>query len=578
MKKTAAALARHALEQLGITHTFGIPGVHNTELYDELGASPSITPVLVAHEVGASFGADAMSRVGASIGCCLIVPAAGVTHAASGIAEAHLDGIPMLVIAGGVRNDTGHKYQLHAMDQHALLKPITKATFTVETHEAVIPTLYEAYRIAVSGVPGPVFVEIPVNLQLIAGEVASLPAWDAAWPAPPAPDADAIERAARLLSASRKPGLFVGWGAREATAEIARIAELLGAPVATTLQGLSVFPASHRLHVGMGYSIAAVPAATKAFADCDAMLAVGLRFAEIPTGSFGAAVPAKLVHIDIDEQVIGANHPPAVGIVADARAALAALVPALERALGGSARDGKGVAAQIQADKAAYRAEWLAHQGEGVNPQVFFDALRRHLPDDGIVVTDDGNHTFLAAELMPIHAPKGFICPTDFNAMGYCVPAVNAAKLARPEAVVVGIVGDGALLMTGMEAITAAANRLGVVYFVFADGELSQIAQAQEIPYNRKTCAVLGTLDVAGLAQATGCGCLRMERGEEADAVVKEALARAARGEPMFVDVRIDYSKRTRFTQGAVKTNLKRFDTPTKLRFIGRALWRKVTG
>ncbi len=174
MKKSGAWLARYALEQLPISHTFGIPGVHNTELYDELNTSEVIEPVLVTHEGCGAFMADAMSRVSEKIGCLLIVPAAGVTHAASGIGEAFLDGIPMLVISGGIRSDSEFGYQLHEMDQHKLLEPITKKTFKLETHAQIIPTLFEAYRIAVEGEPGPVFVEIPVNLQLDRGEVSHL--------------------------------------------------------------------------------------------------------------------------------------------------------------------------------------------------------------------------------------------------------------------------------------------------------------------------------------------------------------------------------------------------------------------
>ncbi len=175
MQRTAAWLARHALEQVGVKYTFGIPGVHNTELYDEFAASGSITPVLVAHEGGGAFMADAVSRSGAGLGALLIVPAAGVTHAASGIGEAFLDGIPMLVIAGGVRRDIGRAYQLHDMDQHALLAPITKGRWRVDTHAEVVPVIYEACRLAMSGEPGPVFVEIPVDLQLMTGEPGELP-------------------------------------------------------------------------------------------------------------------------------------------------------------------------------------------------------------------------------------------------------------------------------------------------------------------------------------------------------------------------------------------------------------------
>ena len=577
MQKTAARLAREALEQLGIRFTFGIPGVHNTELYDELGASKTITPVLVAHECGGAFMADAVSRTGAGIGALAIVPAAGVTHAASGIGEAFLDGIPMIVIAGGVRRDLGRAYQLHDMDQQALVAPITKGRWRVERHADVVPILHEAYRVATSGEPGPVFVEIPVDLQLMPGDAGERPAFTPAPAAGHRAASEDIGRAAKILRAAKNPAIFCGWGAVDATAELIAIAELLGAPVSTTLQGLSAFPGNHRLHAGFALGPAAVPAVENAFRDCDALLAAGTRFAEIPTGSFGWNPPANLVHVDINPRVFDANYKAAVALEGDARAVLGQLRDALG-AEPESARAG-AVAAAIEKDKRAYREEWLAHDPKGrVNPQRFFSALRARLPDDGIVVADDGNHTFLVAELMPIHAPRAYFSPSDFNSMGYCIPAVIGAKLARPDRAVVGIVGDGAARMTGLEMATAVAQSAGVAWFVFKDGDLAQIAQAQATPYNRKTCTVLPEFDIEGLARANRVGYLAMHRDADVERVIAEALDSAARGKAVVIDVRIDYSKRTRFTEGVIRTNLKRFGLADQARLVGRALWRRLSG
>jgi acetolactate synthase-1/2/3 large subunit len=579
MRKTAAWLVRRALEELGIRYTFGIPGVHNIELYDELNESQQIRPVLVTHEGGAAFMADAVSRisdgVADGIGVLAVVPAAGLTHAMSGIGEAFLDGIPMLVISGGVRTDLRQGFQLHDVDQQALMRPLTKATYKIESYDEVVPTVYRAYREAVEGEPGPVYIELPANLQLLAAEVGEVPPFGGLSERP-AVDPAAIAAAAELLARASKPGIFVGWGARHVAAEIRQIAEHLGAPVATTLQGLAAFPGDHPLHTGMGFGPSAVPAAQNAFRGCDAMLAVGTRFAEICTGSYGAVPPANLVHVDINPGAIGRNHPAAVAIAADARDAL----PALARRLleSGPARDSAALQAAIAADKAAWMAEWLAHDsGERVNPGRFFQALRERLADDAIVVADDGNHTFLTAELLPIHAGGMYLSPTDFNCMGYCVPATIGAKLARPERQVVGIVGDGAFLMTGLETVTAARDGLGIAWFVFNDGELSQIAQAQEMPYQRKTCTTVGSLNYQALAAATGCAFVAIDGDAPIGRGIDEALAQAAAGRPVIVDVRIDYSKPTQFTLGAVKTNVRRLDTRNKLRIVGRALWRKLT-
>ncbi len=578
MQKTAAWLARHALEQLDVRHTFGIPGVHNTEIYDELAASETLTPVLVAHECGGAFMADAVSRTGAGLGCLVIVPAAGVTHAASGIGEAFLDGIPMLVVAGGVRRDKGFAYQLHDIDQQALVKPITKGTWRVERHADLVPTIYEAWRTATSGEPGPVFVEIPVELQLLPGDVGRLPERPAAADVACQASAADLDRAAALLRHAERPGIFCGWGAVDASDLLEQLAEQLGAPVATTLQGLSSFRGNHRLHAGFALGPSAVPASRNAFESCDCLLAVGTRFAEIATGSYGYQAPTNLVHVDINPKVFGANYPATVGLEGDARAVLAALLGRLGPVTASQER-GQRVAARIAADKQAYLEEWLGHDSGGrVNPARFFQALRASLPDDGIVVTDDGNHTFLTAELMPLHAPRTFFSPSDFNSMGYCIPGTIGAKLARPERAVVGIVGDGAIRMTGMEMATAVAHSAGIAWFVFNDGELAQISQAQQAPYNRKTCTVLPPLDLEGLARANGVEFMSIDGESRVEDVVGRALDMAASRRPVLVDVRVDYSKRTCFTEGTLKTALKRFDLGARTRLVGRALWRRLTG
>jgi acetolactate synthase I/II/III large subunit len=578
-KKTGAWLVRYALEQLPVTHTFGIPGVHNTEIYDELNLSEKIHPVLVTHEVGAAFMGDAISRTapGGGIGCLVIVPAAGMTHAMSGIGEAYLDGIPLLVLSGGIRTDVDHGYQLHELDQHKILAGITKRSWKVERHEDIVPTLYEAYRTAVSGTPGPVFVEIPVNVQLFKGEVGKVPAFEPFVP-PPVTDDALVDRAVELLAGAERPGIFVGWGAVDVAGDIARIAELLGAPVSTTLQGLSAFPASHPLHTGMGFSQAAVPAAYNAFKEVDALLAVGTRFGEIPTGSFGCRVPEDLVHVDIDPDVLGRNYKAKVAIAGDARSVIPRLREKLEeRALDRRERRTK-LEARIAADKQAYRDEWLAHRSDRVNPAKLLFELRRQLADDAIAVVDDGNHTFLAAELFEVRGPRRFISPTDFNCMGYCVPAAIGAKLVNPGKQVIGIVGDGAFLMTGLEILTASTEGAGIAYFVFHDGELSQISQGQEIPYNRKTCTIVGEVRLAGVAMATGAKYIAIDDDSQVASGVEDALRTAGTGRPVIVDVRIDYSKRTRFTKGVVKTVLTRFPLGEKVRFIGRAVVRKITG
>ena len=578
MKKTAAWLVRYALEQLGVKYTFGIPGVHNTEIYDELDKSETITPILVTHEGYGAFMADAVSRSSDSIGTLVIVPAAGATHAASGIGEAFLDGIPMLIISGGVRTDSQYSYQLHDMDQHKMLEAITKQTFKITSHDEVVNTIFEAYHIATSGEPGPVFVEVPINFQLDKGEVSSLPCYQAAIKKLPYDIDDAVTQAAELLLTAKHPGLFIGWGAVEASDVITEIVEIINAPVSTTLQGLSAFSAKHPLHTGMGFGNAAVPAATNAFKSCDCLLAIGTRFAEIGTGSFGVTVPENLIHIDINPKVFNANYPAKVTIEGDALLILEKLLTKIKQLTAKQKRvNTDALKIQIKQDKQTYIEEWLAHDIEDkVNPARFFQRLRSAINDDAYVIADDGNHTFLTAELMPCYLSKHFFSPTDFNCMGYAIPAVIGTKLANRDKQVIGIIGDGAFLMSQTELFTASAENIGAIFTIFNDGELAQISQAQQTPYNRKTCSVLPNLRFKALAEASGCHYIRLENNDEISSKIAEALALSEQHIPVVLDVNIDYSKRTRFTKGIINTNLQRMKLPTKVRMISRALWRRL--
>ncbi|MEO8773078.1 MAG: thiamine pyrophosphate-binding protein [Gelidibacter sp.] len=575
MKRTGAWLIVKALEQLPITHTFGVPGVHNTEIYDELNKSDKITPILVTHEGGGAFMADAISRTSDTIGTLVIVPAAGVTHALSGIGEAFLDGIPMLIISGGIRTDVNKSYQLHEWDMHSVLNGITKKTYKLMNHQDIMTSVFEAYEIAISGFPGPVFIEIPTNVQLFKGEVSEILTYNKQENTLTVLDSQ-IAEAVRIISDSEKVGLFLGWGAKEATATSIQIAERLNAPVSTTLQGFSVFPGDHELFTGMGFGPASVPASENAFKDIDCLIAVGTRFAEIPTGSYGAKVPENLIHIDIDKNVFDKNYKSKLAIEGDAKQVLESLLTALSEQ--NIEKTNKNLISSIAKDRQAYYKEWSDYKFDRVNPYHFFKSLRSHLEEDAITVVDDGNHTFLTVELFQNLKSKHLISPTDFNCMGYCVPAAIGAKFANPNKQVIGIVGDGAFLMTGLELLTAKRNNLGIVIFVFHDGELSQISQGQEIPYNRKTSTVLGDFNIDGIAHAVGAEYLVIEDDTQIDQIISTALKAAKSNNTVLVDVHIDYKKRTRFTKGVVKTVLGNFPLKDKVRFIGRAMTRKILG
>ncbi len=576
MKKTGASLAVYALEQIGVKYTFGIPGVHNIELYDELNNSDKIEPVLVTHEGGASFMALGVSCTSSSIGTLMIVPAAGTTNAMSGIGEAFLDGIPMLIFSGGTRQDSGRHYQLHQLDQENLVKEVTKAFFRIRSHEEIISTIYKAYDIATSGEPGPVFIEIPMEYQMFKGDVTELKPYQKSFKNPTL-DKTKIKAAAELLIQAKNPGIYVGWGAAEAAKYTEKISELLGAPVATTLQGKASFPASNPLHTGFGFGPNSVPACQKAFKNCDAMLAVGVRFSEIATGSFGVTVPENLTHIDINPEVFDKNYPSKISIEADAKEALNLLAEELENLTKNKPKDSSALAKLIKEEKVKYFNEWKEKPLEDkVSPGYFFETLTKYTDDDTRFIVDDGKHTYLAAELLPVNRSRHFVSPTDFNCMGFCVPAAIGAKFMNPKSKVVGIVGDGGFLMTSLETLTATTYKKGVVYFVFHDGELGQISQFQKIPLKRKVATIIGDVKIKGIADATGATYFLMANDAEIEEVIQKAFKEAEKDIPVIVDVIIDYSKKTMMTKGVVKVNLARFSFKEKVRFIGRAAKRHL--
>ncbi len=576
MKKTGAELAVYALEQIGVKYTFGIPGVHNIELYDELNNSDKIEPILVTHEGGASFMALGVSCTSKSIGTLMIVPAAGTTNAMSGIGEAFLDGIPMLIISGGTRQDTGKHYQLHQLDQGNLVKEITKKFFRITSHEKLISTIYKAYDIAISGEPGPVFIEIPTEIQMFKGEVKEMVAYLKNKHTPKI-DKNKIKAAAEMLFQAKNPGIYVGWGAAEATKYIEKISKLLGAPVATTLQGKASFPSSNPLHTGFGFGPNSIPASQKAFKNCDAMLAVGVRFSEIGTGSFGAIVPENLIHIDINKDVFDKNYPSKISVEADAQEALNILVEELEKLNSNKPKDVSVLAKMIKKEKEKYYTEWKQKPlKDKVSPGFFFDSLTKFTDDETRFIVDDGKHTYLAAELLPVNRSRHFVSPTDFNCMGFCVPAAIGTKFMNPNSKVIGIVGDGGFLMTGMEALTASTYKKGIIYFVFHDGELGQISQFQKIPLKRKVATIIGNINIKGIADATGAAYFYMTNDAEIEQVMKKAFKEVGNDIPVIVDVNIDYSKKTMMTKGVIKTNLSRFSLKEKVRFISRAAKRHL--
>jgi acetolactate synthase-1/2/3 large subunit len=569
MKYSGAELVVRALEDEDVPFAFGIPGTHNLELYDALAVSGRVRPVLVTDEQSASFMADAVWRASGRLACVNVVPGAGLTHALSGIAEAFMDTVPMLVLACGVRRDTGFAYQLHDIDQLALAAPVTKAQLRVTEGKDLYPMIRHACRLAQQDAPGPVLVEVPAELYLLRHE-ARLHEPDRP-PLPKAPDSRELGLAVEVLGRARRPLLYLGLGAAGAGSDLVALAERLEAPVATTFQGKGVFPESHPLFLWPGFGEAAPPFVRRVVAECDATLAVGCRFGEVATGSYGVEPPAPLVHVDIDQRVPGRNYPTAVGLVADAAVAVAAFLADLER----RPRDG-ALREAIREGHAEVRRGWLGTSGRAVTPARLLAGLQERFGPGTIFTTDSGNGTFLAMEHLRLERPGRLLAPVDYSCMGYAVPAAIGAQLARPEATVVALAGDGAFLMTGLELLTAASQHLPIVVVLLRDGELAQIAQFQGVALSRKVCSRLPDYDAEALCRGLGVEHVRLDEDAGIGAALERAAAVHAAGRPVLVEAAVDYSRKTYFTRGVVKTNLLRLPWSDRLRFLGRALGRRV--
>ena len=305
MKMTGADIVVRALEDEGIPFTFGIPGTHNIELYDSLARSTKVRPILVTDEQSASFMADGVARSSGKLAAANVVPGAGLTHALSGIAEAYLDNIPMLVLACGIRRDTGKAFQLHAVDQHG---------HRASRDQGAVPDRARA-RISTppSGAPAASRARrrpVRCSWKFRPSTTSFATTWT--WKptvrsreCPAAFRAADLDQARSLLAACRRPLLYLGLGAAGAGPDLVALAERLEAPVATTFQGKGIFPESHPLWLWCGFGAAAPPFVQKIAAGCDLTLAIGCRFSEVGTGSYGLEMPGKLVHVDIDPSVAG---------------------------------------------------------------------------------------------------------------------------------------------------------------------------------------------------------------------------------------------------------------------------------
>jgi acetolactate synthase I/II/III large subunit len=310
----------------------------------------------------------------------------------------------------------------------------------------------------------------------------------------------------------------------------------------------------------------------KIAASCDLTLAIGCRFSEVGTGSYGMQPRGKLIHVDIDPTVLGRNYAPDLAVVSDAASFVASLLPLLaQRSVD------EGLLQDIRCGQEEVWRGWVAPENsEGVYPPRLLKTLQTLVGDEAIYTTDSGNGTFLAGECLRLQRPRAFLAPVDYSCMGYAVPAALGAAMACPNRPVVSLAGDGAFLMTGLELLTAAHLHLPVMVLVLRDRELAQIAQFQQVALGRKSCSELPDYDLAAICRGVGVEHLVLRRNCDTEPVLQQALRVNRAGRPVVVEVAIDYSQKTYFTRGVVRTNLGRLPWPDRIRYVLRAMARRL--
>jgi acetolactate synthase-1/2/3 large subunit len=523
-----ADLLVRRLEQYGVREVFGYPGGQLTPIYDTLYRQNSSRHRLARDEQAAGFMADGYARATGRPGVCLAVCGPGVLNAATPLLTAFTDSIPVLLISGQIaRAGRGLRSgYYHENDQLAACAPLTKARFRAESPDAVVPLLDQAWAALTSGRPGPVLFEVPLDVLLM--EVPDiLPPLPAA-PPPVAPPPEAIAKLAHLVHSWHRPLLLAGGGVVSAGAEdlLVQLARRLGAPVHHTAMGKGAIPDDDPLAAGMPWHRATSDLTgmddffSPLFRQADGVLALGCRFSQLATGSWTLPLPPALAQIDIDPEEIARHYPVRVGVVADLRPALEALLAALPP---------------------GNREAWAARPPRPEKPWRlpgldFLGPLDRVLPADAIVAADVSRMAYILMTDLPRQRSRTFLHPAGAVSMGYAIPAALAAKAAFPARAVVAVVGDGGFLMSGMELATAVQEQLPVIVALINDNCLTLIKATQVRKYGGRLLGVeLKNPDFEQFAAAFGVGYWRADDDAAFEASLRDALGL---GETALIEVR----------------------------------------
>ena len=544
-RATGAYALMDSLKRHGVKHIFGYPGGAILPIYDELyrfEATGDLQHILVRHEQGAAHAADGYARATGRVGVCFGTSGPGATNLVTGIATAHMDSIPMVIITGQVPRPAIGTDAFQETDIYGITLPIVKHSYVVRDPKDMARIVAEAFHIASSGRPGPVLIDIPKDVGLEEfdyipvnpGEV-NLPGYRPTVQG----NTRQINQAIKLIRQAERPLLYVGGGAISAGAhgEIQELAELFNLPVTTTLMGQGAFDENHPLSVGM-LGMHGTAYANFAVTECDLLIAVGARFDDRVTGKLDEfASRAKVIHIDIDPAEVGKNRAPDVPIVGDVRQVLVDLLRRCHETGGGT--------------ETTQTAEWLEriqHWREDyplivptyddfLSPQEVIDTLGKMAPQ-AYYTTDVGQHQMWAAQFLK-NGPRQWISSAGLGTMGYGMPAAMGAKMALPDQEVICVAGDASIQMNIQELGTLAQYGIHVKTVIVNNGWQGMVRQWQETFYGERYSSSdmqPGMPNFVMLAQAYGVKGIKVTRREELKDAIAEMLAFNG---PVLMDVQV---------------------------------------
>ena len=468
--RTGAELIIHLIEQQGVSTVAGIPGGPILPLYEALSRSATLRHVLARHEQAAGFIAQGMARLTGKPAVCLVSSGPGVTNIITALADAKLDSVPLVCISGQVTRALIGTDAFQEVPSVDIARPITKASFFVRHASELWHVIPEAFKIAQSGRPGPVLVDVPKDVQQ---EIVADPA-----------DPVRYERAAEMFLTAARPVLYIGGGVVKARAQqrLRVLAERLDTPVVSTLMALGVMTPGHPLNCGM-LGMHGARYTNHIVDECDLLIAIGARFDDRATGDaqrFAAA--AQIIHIDIDSRELGKIKRPQLSIQADASMAIESLLVRLRTLVRGEWR------ARVEELRQLFPLRMPGADDIG-SPYGLIKAAAAVLPRDVIVTTDVGQHQMWVAQSFPVHRPERFLTSGGLGTMGFGLPVAIGAALAEPTATTVCFTGDGSLLMNIQELATLADLNLNVKIILFDNAALGLVRQQQDLFYRGRFMA-----------------------------------------------------------------------------------------